>query len=372
MLNKVKQKLCGRHGTLLPFAGARPRVVVLTERIDIGFAQVLPLTRAPEIQVRAQPLQSFLAGRKRYAEADAVCVQTRFDLSDAQMHDLMQRIRREWPRRPIAYLDWFAPTDLRYAQVLNQHIAAYVKKQLLADFASYGRPTIGDTVLTDYYARRFDLSLPERRFPVPADFERKLVLGPGFECSPNTGQFLRSSIEARREIDLHARFATKGTEWYARMRQECKDEALRLEGRFRVACRGQVPKRQFRRELRASKMCFSPFGYGPVCWRDFEAMGCGALLLKQDMSYIRLARPFFVPYQTYVPIKWDLSDLAEKVAYYAAHPQEREAIVRNAHTLLRQSLSERWFLDDMAPLWRLLGLAPQAGTFEAEASRKAA
>jgi len=372
VLNKVKQKLFGRHGSLLPFAGTRPRVVVLTERIDIGFAQVLPLMQASAIQVRAQPMQSFLAGRKRYAEADAVCVQTRFDLSDAQMHDLLLRIRREWPQRPIAYLDWFAPTDLRYAQVLNQHIAAYVKKQLLADFSGYGKPTIGDTVLTDYYARRFDLTLPERRFPVPADFERKLVLGPGFECSPNTRQFLRNSIEARRGIDLHARFATQGTEWYARMRQECKDEALRLEGKFRVACRGQVPKRQFREELRASKMCFSPFGYGPVCWRDFEAMACGALLLKQDMSYVRLARPFFVPYQTYVPIEWDLSDLAEKVAYYAAHPQEREAIVRNAHTLLWQSLSEKWFLQDMAPLWRLLGLVPQSDALEPAPSRKAA
>lgn len=363
MLTKVKRELFERYGSWLPFRGNRPRVLVLTQNFDIGTAQVLPLMRAADIEVRAQPLQFFLDGRKRYAAADAVCVQTRFDLTGEQMHELMLRIRREWPERPIAYLDWFAPTDLRYAQVLDQHVAAYVKKQVLADFPRYGAPTIGDTVLTDYYARRFGLSLPEVRFSVPPGFERKLVLGPGFECSPNTRECLRGSIEAARQIDVHARFeSAKGTEWYARMRQECKDRALALEGRFRVACRGQVPRREFHRELRASRICFSPFGYGPVCWRDFEAMACGALLLKQDMSYVRLARPLYIPSETYVPLRWDLSDLEEKVSYYLTHDREREAIVRNAHTMLRRALDEEWFIEDMAPLWRLLGLVPQSST----------
>ncbi len=373
MLNKVKQELFERYGSVLPFRGNRPRVLILTQNFDIGTAQVLPLTQAADVEVRVQPLQYFLAGRKRYAEADAVCVQTRFDVTEEQMHALMLRIAREWPGRPLAYLDWFAPTDLRYAQVLDQHVVAYVKKQVLADFSRYGRPTRGDTALTDCYAKRFDLSLPEHRFLVPADFERKIVLGPGFECSPNTRECLRGPIAASREIDLHARFeSSKGTEWYVRMRQECKDKALELEGRFRVACRGHVPRRQFRKELRASRMCFSPFGYGPVCWRDFEAMACGTLLLKQDMSYARLARPFFVPNETYVPLEWDLSDLEEKVSYYATHHQEREAIVRNAHATLRQCLDEEWFVADMAPLWRLLGFAPQAAAHEAARRSKAA
>lgn len=372
MLTKVKKEVFERCGSLLPFRGNKPRVLVLTQNFDIGTAQVLPLMRSADVTVRAQPLQFFLAGRKRYAEADAVCVQTRFDVTGEQMHELMLRIRREWPGRPIAYLDWFAPTDLRYAHVLDQHIAAYVKKQILADYSRYGRATIGDTVLTDYYARRFGLALPERQFPVTADFERKIVLGPGFECSPNTRECLRGSIETPREIDLHARFESRGTEWYARMRQECKDKALELEGRFRIASRGQVPRREFRRELRASKMCFSPFGYGAVCWRDFEAMACGALLLKQDMSFLRLARPLFIPNETYVPLRWDLSDLQEKVSYYATHREEREAIVRKAHAMLRQCFDEEWFVEDMAPLWRLLGLTPQSGARHSAVRRKAA
>lgn len=363
MLATVNQKRFERYGSLLPFGHGKPRVLILTERIDIAIAQILPLTRAPDIDVRALPIASFLAGSRRHASADAVCVQTWFDLTDQQMHDLMLRVGRQWPGRPIAYLDWFAPTDLRYAQVLDQHIVAYAKKQILADFSLYGKPTIGDTVLTDYYAKRFEFSMPERRFRVPPGFASKLVLSPGFECSPNTVKCLRPSFEASREIDLHARFAVTGTEWYARMRRECEHKALELVGEFRVACGGQLSKREFQRELRASKMCFSPFGYGPVCWRDFEAMASGALLLKQDMSYVRLARPFFIPNETYVPLKWDLSDLGEKVRHYATHHDEREAIARNAHTMLRNCCDQRWFVADMAPLWRLLGLGAPSKAF---------
>jgi glycosyl transferase family 1 len=370
---RIRESLRRRRGSLRPFAASdhRKRVLFLTEQDDIAVAQVAPffayaraLARRQRLEIRALPLREFLGDSRRFASSvEAVCVQTWFDLSDGRMRDLMLRIRSRWPQARIAYLDWFAPTDLRYADVLHPHVAAYVKKQVLRDFSSYGRPTIGDTVLTDFYALRFGLEMPERCFTVPAGFERKLVLGPGFECSPLIQECLRRPLKLEgREIDLQARFATHGTEWYTRMRRECLDRAGELEARFRVAWRGQISRREFHRELGSSKMCFSPFGYGPVCWRDFEAMSSGALLLKQDMSYVRLAREFFVPYETYIPLAWDLSDLREKVEYYERNWSAREAIVRNAHAVLRAYTRESRFLQDVAPLWQLLGLdfAPAA------------
>ena len=366
-LARILEKHRRRWGSLRPFAAGqeRKRVLFLTERDDISAAQVAPfftyaraLAGQRRIEIRALPLRDFLGDSPRFGGAiDAVCVQTWFDLSDERMHELMLRIRGRWPEARIAYFDWFAPTDLRYAQVLHPHIAAYVKKQVLRDPSLYGRPTIGDTFLTDFYARRFGLEMPARCFQVPAGFQRKLVLAPGFECSPLITECLRRPLQLQgKEIDLHARFAVGGTEWYTRMRRECLERAGGLDGPFRVAWRGQVPRRQFHRELASSRMCFSPFGYGPVCWRDFEAMAAGALLLKQDMSYVRLNRELFIPYETYVPLAWDLSDLREKVDYYARNSSAREAIVRNARKILEEHARESRFLQDVAPLWGLLGL----------------
>jgi hypothetical protein len=375
-VRKTRRKLRNRFGSLTRFssAGSLRRVLFLTERDEIAVAQTAPffvhsrlLRERDNLEVRQLPLREFLRGSTRFRVAvEAVCVQTWFNLTERELRDLFAQVRSAWPEAAIAYLDWFAPTDLRYAAVLDPYISVYVKKQVLANFSAYGKATIGDTVLTDFYARRFGLEMPIRRFPVPAGFERKLILGPGFECSPLVAESLRWPVKFRdRPIDLHARFTTAGTDWYTQMREECLAEAMALASQFRVASHGRVTRREFRTELGEAKLCFSPFGYGPLCWRDFEAMSAGALLLKQDVGYLRLARKFFVPYETYVPLRWDLSDLREKVDYYVHHSSEREAIARNAHEVLREYVEKKLFLQDVAPLWRLLGFESAMGVLQA-------
>ena len=34
----------------------------------------------------------------------------------------------------------------------------------------------------------------------------------------------------------------------------------------------RVSQRRYHREMRRSRICVSPLGYGEICWRDFEAV----------------------------------------------------------------------------------------------------
>ena len=77
----------------------------------------------------------------------------------------------------------------------------------------------------------------------------------------------------------------------------------------------------YMRELRASKICFSPFGYGEVCWRDYEAILSGAVLLKPDMSHIETDPDVFVAGETYLPVRWDLADFEAQVRLAFANLQ---------------------------------------------------
>ena len=337
--------LLDQAGWLRPFSGRSgfKKVLFLSEQDTICYAQIFPFflhsrdfADQSQIEMRELPLRRFLKDRHPYDLAvDAVCFQTWFDLTPEELCSLTRRIKSAWPDAEIAYLDWFAPADLRYAEVLDPLVAAYVKKQTFKDFRSYGTVTLGDTNLTDFYARRFRIDLPETKFSIPSGFQQKIVLGSGFEYSPKIFHLLSRPLRfGERKIDLHARLATEGTEWYTQMRREALAKAVELEGRFQVAHRGRVSRRQYFTEIRSSKLCFSPFGYGEVCWRDFEAMSTGALLLKPDMSHLRLANDVFKPHETYVPLSWDLSDLGQKVDYYIRHPLEREFIARNAFELL--------------------------------------
>jgi hypothetical protein len=334
------QRALARLNLYLPFApNNKRRVLAVSFRDEISRAQLFPYFKNANefsLQLRELPLKSFSAGSTAYRErADSVYLQTGFDLTDTQMGELLDAIEEAWPGTPITYFDWFAPTDLRYAKVLAPRIKTYVKKQLLLDFSQYGRPTIGHTNLTNYYAQRFKLSMPTVQFEVPENFERKIVIGSGFEFSPRILQLLKRPLSNDRPIDVHARITTKGTDWYTAMRTEAMRTVEKLPSSIFVAKNDLVSRWAYFHELRQSKICFSPFGYGEVCWRDFEAMSTGAVLVKPDMSHLRLAHDIFVPGETYVPIKWDLSDLRETIEGFLATPSELQRISRNAYNLLK-------------------------------------
>lgn len=48
-----------------------------------------------------------------------------------------------------------------------------------------------------------------------------------------------------------------------------------------------------------------------------------------------------IPDYHYIEIRSDYSDLAEKMDYYSSHPDEAEAIIRNAHEYIRQFMDYR-------------------------------
>lgn len=358
--------LVDRLGVLRPFSrGASRRALFITENNPISQSQVFPflfygrqLEATLGIQIRELPLARFRSGNQPFNEAvDFVFFQTWFDLTAQQMDELACGIHSQWPGAKLIYLDWFAPTDLRYAEALNSHVSAYVKKQVLSDFSAYGKPLVGHTNLTDFYCRKFGIDEPPSRFNIPNGFRDKLVLGSSFEQSPEIIELMPRSWRAGdRPIDLHSRITAKGTAWYSGMRQEALDATEKLLDKFNVRYEGKVSKRQYVTELRQSKMCFSPFGYGEVCWRDYEAMACGALLLKPDMSHITMNSNPFRPYETYIPLAWDLSDLKDKVEYYLNNKSERLRITETAYHALKKRHTSEAFLVEIEKLLVCMGL----------------
>jgi len=102
---------------------------------------------------------------------------------------------------------------------------------------------------------------------------------------------------------------------------------------------GTAPQNQYYKELNLSKMVLSPFGWGEVCFRDFEAIIFGALVIKPDMSHLITWPNVYVPNETYIPIKWDGSDLLEKCEFYLDNENERQKIASNAFEQYKNELS---------------------------------
>ena len=66
-------------------------------------------------------------------------------------------------------------------------------------------------------------------------------------------------------------------------------------------------------ELFKSKICISPFGWGEICYRDFECFESKCLLLKNNMSHLETWPNYFVENSSYIPFELDSSDLIEKI-----------------------------------------------------------
>ena len=75
------------------------------------------------------------------------------------------------------------------------------------------------------------------------------------------------------------------------------------------------PAPQYISELLNTKIVVSPWGHGEACYRDFEALFCGCILLKPDSSFVKCWPDIYDNDKTYIPCKADFSDLQEKVSW---------------------------------------------------------
>jgi hypothetical protein len=104
---------------------------------------------------------------------------------------------------------------------------------------------------------------------------------------------------------------------------------------LRVATGSQVSLKRFIKELQSSHVAISPFGWGEVCYRDFESIIYGNILIKPDMSHLETYPNIFLPMESYVPISWDMSDLPTIFDAIFQHLNSYKEIARNAQKIYR-------------------------------------
>jgi hypothetical protein len=343
-------------------AGARRRLLVLSHGDAICQSQTFPfhfyadaLRARWGYELREAGAQAVLADPGLLPDAvDTICLQLWLQDTEDKLRAAVTLLRGRFPKARIGLLDPCAPSALPFAQAMDPLVDFYVKKHVLRDRSRYGRPTVGDTNLTDHFAPIYGEPLPTYRFEVPASFFDKLVVGPTF----STSSLMLPRFEAvsappgggGRRYDLHARLGGVGTgNWYENMRTDSLKAVQALEGRIKPTPYGRIHKRHYMRELADSRLCFSPFGYGEVCWRDYEAAYAGALLVKPDMSHIESAPDIFLPGQTYLACAWDFSDLGAAVDRGLSSDKLRREIVGEAYARLHAFSAGGDFVERMAP-----------------------
>ena len=347
-----------------PFtAGPAHRVLVLFGSDRISYASAYPFLAQAEsfldthdAQVRLFPVARALRSGLPRGLAEPTHVVAQAWLTDPpERHAALARLLDRLPQGTVrAFLDTFSNCDIRLAARLPG-LDLYFKKSLFVDRSAFLRPTYGHTNLTEYYGRLYGLPDEMTDWQVPADALPRLRLAPNFLTSPDLMHgFLegpRPPGQRDRDIDLHARLGgTRAEGWYGEMRRHAAKAVDAVAGCVTATGSG-ISRAAFLDELRRAKVCFSPFGYGEVCWRDIEAIAMGAVLLKPDMGHLETTPDLYRDEETYVACAWDFSDLEEKLRALLADPARRDRMASMAWQRARDYLRADGPVEAFGPLF---------------------
>lgn len=244
--------------------------------------------------------------------------------------------------RRLIYFDGDDDVCIQWPEILP-YIHLYVKKQLFQDRKQYLKGFVGKSNLTDFVHHKYGYSFAEDAVatetkPVAVEHISKLRVWCNLAADRNIFNLykkIQSQSARQAKVNDVVFRGSVPNDWMYHLRRDIEPALKRLGKRYRVITPvDRVPVHEYHREMQSSRICISPFGYGEVCWRDFEAVLCGCVIVKPDMGHVETNPDIFKPHQTYVPIRWDFSDLEEKCSYYLEHDNECQRIADKAFAVL--------------------------------------
>jgi len=310
---------------------------------------------------------------KSYA---AVFAKLSFLTPTANAMEKIARLRQRFPAPvKLIYFDGDDDSCIQWSGLLD-YADLIVKKHIFADLSWYQKQFLGKNNLTDYVSRMHGRSFADNIIPhsgvVPAAQTDKIYLGYNIgldEKITNLFQTTKPSSPEEKTVDVMCRAACPPDNWIYPLRGPINDALapLTAKGYKVLVPNARVDQQGYYQEMRSARICISPFGYGELCWRDFETVLMGSLLVKPDMSHVRSEPNIFIPGETYVPCKWDFSDLTEVCERYLSDDAARIAITQRAYEVLSDYYTNDRFLDTLRRALTQAAVPQFANTHFAEA-----
>lgn len=260
------------------------------------------------------------------------------------------------PRAPrVILLDYYAQTSSPHLPVADC-VDLYVKRQVLRDRALYLRERRTGYVFSEFLERDLGWDVGPWRFGslLPPGATSRLIVGWSLGVLRRHRRLAAAggwAPWALRTIDVNARLGLSSddvaTEWYHRYRALVRERLEALAGRLSVSHSGRVSRRRYLVELLRSRVVVSPFGWGEVCFRDYEAVAAGCLLVKPSMAHLETRPDIYVDHETYAPVRWDLADLEEVVRRALEEPRRARRLAENGRRRLLDYLERGGFVADV-------------------------
>lgn len=251
---------------------------------------------------------------------------------------------------PIVILERMDSANLRNRRdLLNDNRVKGIIKNTCLPFSLINEET---------YQGRYHCSLIKKEFPVifkdePLDKKpqpiteeqySKIFIGWNFGMYDLVISCLiyKPSFDSLRPIDVH--FA--GNIKYGRCnsieehRRACVNKIKTLSPPLRIIAEtNRYQKRlDYQKTLHQTKIVVSPWGFGEACYRDYEAMYCGCVLIKPNSDFVKVEPNIYQSNITYVPCSPNFEDLKDKVNYVLSNWKSFRSMRENNYSILTKAL----------------------------------
>lgn len=205
------------------------------------------------------------------------------------------------------------------------YVDLYMKKQILKDKSRYCEPIWSHRIFGEYYHNIFGIEETGQRDDAGYTIlDKKFLNKLGISWNVGLGdlytkgykrwiyrnkyaqlEFSEPTLDSK--YDVHYRGSGyPGAIGFQRTRT--KELLEKREDIVKPDINSRVPYDEYVRESIDSLTLISPFGWGEICGRDFEAFVFGDALIKYDMSHLETYPDCYIKNQTYISLDWDFGN----------------------------------------------------------------
>ena len=272
---------------------------------------------------------------------------------DLQDTSDIQRLRDKYHR--VAFFDDSAGAGCTRFEYLP-FVDIYFKRQLYRDRSIYFKELYGRQLYSEYYHQNYGIEDHPARTRLPlqeqsdinklhlawnqgigaypmSTLRQRIGVALARSGFPRTGAHL-SPLRPPRYVknnpgtfDVHARLGVPTKMPSMFFQRKLLLDALKEHPGVLV---GSVSQREYNAEIARSKIIVSPFGWGEVCYRDFESILSAAVLVKPSMAHLETWPNVFADGETYAPISWSCQDAWKVIERLLNDDTERSRLINNA------------------------------------------
>ena len=263
-------------------------------------------------------------------------------------------------------LIWFDLTDSAGTSQFEvlPHVKKYIKGQLYKNKELYRKNFFRNRYFSDYYQKKFRIE-KEMKFnfyKLDTNYEQKVILGwnlgvgnffdiinynnfekliclSKFIFLKNKKKLFDYSLKNRKihdkKFDLFFRLSNRknNEKKSIHYQRQYVDEFLNKRYDLDVF-KNKMSHKKYLINLRNSKISVGCFGWGEICYREFEATRMGTAFVYPNLKYIETWPNIFIDGKTYKSYELDFSNLQDSIEFLLDNKYSRDEMVYNSQEIL--------------------------------------